>query len=395
MAHIFVSYDKEDRALAERVVRALRADGFSVWWDDDLTPHLNWDRAIEAELEAATWVLVLWTPRSVQSNWVRSEADFAKEDTPPKLIQARFENARVPLAFRLTMYVDLDEAAPDKCSGWQRLGQWLRGKQARESDERPSPPIEEPVADPDVPRQFAVLLRSDSGNKIPVIKAVKQLLDLGLTEAKNFVENAPQSIICRDQEDADYVYAELASSGADVSVYTLKDDLDLPEYFRSIGLRDIESPATERLDIVVRNDGGRKIDTIKAIRELTGMSLTDSKNFVETLPRELTSMGVRESRRAFKLLQDAGAHVEWSRSVPHSASAGNFDVFLKSCGDNKISVIKTVRQYTSLGLTESKALVETAPRVVATRLDESAANAMVDELRRSGASATLMHSDPS
>ena len=39
MADIFLSYKKEDRAVAKRLVGALEATGKSVWWDDALNPQ--------------------------------------------------------------------------------------------------------------------------------------------------------------------------------------------------------------------------------------------------------------------------------------------------------------------------------------------------------------------
>jgi hypothetical protein len=39
VADIFLSCKKEDRRHAERVANALHARGWSVWWDDGLTPH--------------------------------------------------------------------------------------------------------------------------------------------------------------------------------------------------------------------------------------------------------------------------------------------------------------------------------------------------------------------
>jgi hypothetical protein len=43
VADVFISYKKEDRDRAEGVVSALRADGFSVFWDEGLTPKEAWD----------------------------------------------------------------------------------------------------------------------------------------------------------------------------------------------------------------------------------------------------------------------------------------------------------------------------------------------------------------
>lgn len=127
MADVFVSYDRRDREIAEKVVAALTEQGLTVWWDDRITPHETWDKTIEREVDSAKRVLVIWTGNSVQSDWVRTEAGAAKESTPPKLIQARFTDCKVPLAFRLLQHVDLIGWTPKRRhSGWDRLITWLK-----------------------------------------------------------------------------------------------------------------------------------------------------------------------------------------------------------------------------------------------------------------------------
>lgn len=127
MADVFVSYDRRDRDLADKVVSALTEQGLTVWWDDRITPHETWDKTIEREVDAAKKVLVLWTKNSVDSDWVRTEAGAARESTPPKLVQARFSDCKVPLAFRLLQHVDLIGWTPKRRhSGWDRLILWLK-----------------------------------------------------------------------------------------------------------------------------------------------------------------------------------------------------------------------------------------------------------------------------
>ncbi|MBN8552240.1 MAG: toll/interleukin-1 receptor domain-containing protein [Caulobacterales bacterium] len=127
MADVFVSYDRRDRDLAERVVAALTEQGLTVWWDDRITPHETWDKTIEREVDSAKKVLVLWTKNSVESDWVRTEAGAARESTPPKLVQARFSDCKVPLAFRLLQHIDLIGWTPKRRhAGWDRLILWLK-----------------------------------------------------------------------------------------------------------------------------------------------------------------------------------------------------------------------------------------------------------------------------
>lgn len=142
VAKVFISYQKHDIDLAVRVVRLLTNAGLTVWWDDDLTPRGSWDRIIEREISSADHVLVLWTPNSVQSEWVRIEANYALNCVPSKLVQARFNAAQVPMAFTLRQYVDLDFEAPDRGPSWDRLLAWLGGSAPPPP---PPPPPPQPV----------------------------------------------------------------------------------------------------------------------------------------------------------------------------------------------------------------------------------------------------------
>lgn len=125
MAEIFVSYKKEDHEQAQRVVAALHAEGYSTWWDDRLAPAEHWDEKIEREINSASAVLVLWTPLSVKSQWVRSEAEYGKKYN--KLVPATLSECELPIAFSLVQAVDLTRWGGRRDErNWQRLIGWLR-----------------------------------------------------------------------------------------------------------------------------------------------------------------------------------------------------------------------------------------------------------------------------
>ncbi|HIA95051.1 MAG TPA: 50S ribosomal protein L7/L12 [Candidatus Marinimicrobia bacterium] len=66
-----------------------------------------------------------------------------------------------------------------------------------------------------------------------------------------------------------------------------------------------------------------------------------------------------------------------------------FDVILKSVGQAKINVIKTVRSITDLGLKEAKELVDSAPKAVKEGISESEANDIKAQLEEAGAEVEL------
>lgn len=98
VADIFISYARADREAAKVFADAFVAQGWSVWWDPEISYGAQYDKAIEAELAQAKCVVVLWSSRSVESRWVRSEASQAAERDA--LVPVRIEaNIAVPLEF--------------------------------------------------------------------------------------------------------------------------------------------------------------------------------------------------------------------------------------------------------------------------------------------------------
>jgi len=109
MTDVFLSYARPSANAAKRAAASLRAAGYSVWFDQDLPAHRAYSEVIEEELESANSVLVLWSSEAIGSQWVRSEANRARETG--RLIQARLDDARLPMPFDQVQCADL--------SGWR------------------------------------------------------------------------------------------------------------------------------------------------------------------------------------------------------------------------------------------------------------------------------------
>ena len=106
MADLFVSYARADRPRVAPLVAALEAEGWSVWWDPQIAPGQEFDRLIGEELGKARAAIVVWTPTSVASRWVRGEAREAADRGV--LAPVRFERANLPLDLRAIHTTDLD-----------------------------------------------------------------------------------------------------------------------------------------------------------------------------------------------------------------------------------------------------------------------------------------------
>lgn len=120
VADVFLSYARPDAVTAERVSRELTRAGRSVWFDRELPAHRTYSDVIAAELEDAGSVLVLWSKESVKSQWVRSEANRARE--LGKLVQARLDDARVPMPFDQIQCADLTKwRSARESAGWTQV----------------------------------------------------------------------------------------------------------------------------------------------------------------------------------------------------------------------------------------------------------------------------------
>ncbi len=106
MADVFISYARADKARVAPLVKAIEAKGWSVWWDPEISPGQEFDDQIDVELQAAKAVVVVWTPASVTSRWVRGEARDAADRNV--LVPVRFEQARLPIDVRAIHTTDLD-----------------------------------------------------------------------------------------------------------------------------------------------------------------------------------------------------------------------------------------------------------------------------------------------
>lgn len=85
----------------------------------------------------------------------------------------------------------------------------------------------------------------------------------------------------------------------------------------------------------------------------------------------------------------AVAAVAGGEAAGAAEEKSEFDVVLEGFGDNKIAVIKAVREISGLGLKEAKEVVESAPKAVAEGVAKDAAEEMKTKLEEAGAAVTL------
>jgi adenylate cyclase len=79
MSDIFISYGRSTEAQAKQIAEALRTLGYGVWRDDELPAHRAYAEVIEERLRSAKAVVVMWSAEAAKSQWVRAEANVARE----------------------------------------------------------------------------------------------------------------------------------------------------------------------------------------------------------------------------------------------------------------------------------------------------------------------------
>ena len=120
MSDIFISYARGTADQALRVAEALRASGYDVWRDDQLPAHRAYADVIEERLKAARAVVVLWSSEAVKSQWVRAEADLARQ--AGTLVQLRVDGTVLPLPFNQIECADLAAWTGDpEAPGWKKV----------------------------------------------------------------------------------------------------------------------------------------------------------------------------------------------------------------------------------------------------------------------------------
>jgi TolB-like protein len=138
MADVFISYARADEAVARRIAKALQSAGLDVWWDAELPAHRAYSEVIERNLAEAKAVVVLWSATASRSQWVRAEADFARN--AGKLVQGQVDGTMPPMPFNQIQCADLKGwRGSSSHAGWAKLRASVEALVSGE--EQPAPSI--------------------------------------------------------------------------------------------------------------------------------------------------------------------------------------------------------------------------------------------------------------
>lgn len=121
-------------------------------------------------------------------------------------------------------------------------------------------------------------------------------------------------------------------------------------------------------------------DLDKMLEEIEKMSVMELNDLVKKLEEKF---GVSAAAMAVAAPAAGGA------AAPAAEEQTEFTVVLKEVGPNKIPVIKVVREITSLGLGEAKALVDNAPSTIKENVSKAEAEEMANKFKEAGATVEL------
>lgn len=107
VTQVFISYSRTDMEFVQRLAKDLEQEGFDVWWDvTDIQGSDVWERRIEDGLRTSQYFIVVLTPASLESRWVRREY-LSADNSGIKIIPLRLKPYDVtPLALRDIQLVD-------------------------------------------------------------------------------------------------------------------------------------------------------------------------------------------------------------------------------------------------------------------------------------------------
>jgi hypothetical protein len=145
MVDEFISYSRSDQQMVAMLAHAVEAAGYKVWWDAELPPHQSYGDVITDKIANAKAAIVVWSASAVKSEWVRAEADMARNQR--KLIQTALDNVTPPLPFNQIQYAEMgDWRGEDDHPGWRKVKLSLadlcgqRGTSEPSTSRNPPPP---------------------------------------------------------------------------------------------------------------------------------------------------------------------------------------------------------------------------------------------------------------
>ena len=253
MVDVFISYSRTDKAVVARLAEAVKREGYSVWWDAELPPHLSYGDVITEKIGSAKAAIVVWSEAAAASEWVRAEADVARGQK--KLIQTSVDDQMPPMPFNQIQFASIGDWRGElDHPGWRKVKvslEALCGPAA--GDDRPPMPF--PAARPP-PEAAAPPARPAGGRSwlLPVLVLAVLILGAGLAFLLVGRDTPREAPVVR----AGPVAPDAGSAKAQAGRFALAAVIDDPDGFTNV--RAAPSPSAA---IVARVDAGEAFTTYR------------------------------------------------------------------------------------------------------------------------------------
>lgn len=267
MADIFISYSKQEPELTTALVKDLEACGYTSWWDTRILSGDEFPDIIHQELNLARAVIVIWTPNSVQSRWVRAEAHIAAEQG--KLIPLRSYDltpAQLPFPHN-TLHADLFDDRPKIFQALDRLGVLPPGGIAALSQYQ------------EILAKDAATIENNKNNFESKLKAELQALRLDMSDIIESTENIINNIYSNSKTSPRFDIHQIneryeifanGDTNAEVlfQIYCAKDTAHFWRYWITTDREAPEVQILRTLNFQAEDrDTGRKLYTLPVINE--------------------------------------------------------------------------------------------------------------------------------
>jgi large subunit ribosomal protein L7/L12 len=123
------------------------------------------------------------------------------------------------------------------------------------------------------------------------------------------------------------------------------------------------------------------VSKVEILDAIASMSVLDLSELIKEMEEKF---GVSAAAAAVAVAAPAAGG-----AAPAAAEQSEFSVILTGAGDNKVNVIKAVRELTALGLKEAKDLVDGAPKAIKEGVSKADADAALKKLIEAGAAAEI------
>ena len=123
MAKVFISYSRKDLNFVQGFAQTLMSNGVDVWWDlSSMQGGDDWTDAIPQAIENCEMVIVVLSPKSIQSDWVQKEYTYALNHKK-RVIPVLYQACEIPFALVNINYIDIQgpkyqEAGKSRAAGY-------------------------------------------------------------------------------------------------------------------------------------------------------------------------------------------------------------------------------------------------------------------------------------